>query len=367
MFVWGRRAAVKVLKQQVGNEDFRQFIDEVKILSNLRHPNIVRILDFGVEGDIPFIVMDYAPNGTLLERHPAGTLVPLETVIFYVNQVAAALQYMHNEKLVHRNVKPNAMLVGRNNEILLGSFGIVQSIDAEETFAAGTPRYIAPEQISGKSVPASDQYALAVVIYEWLAGKPLFEGTAMEVIFQHTIAAPSPLRNRIPLIPPAVELVLTKALAKNPEERFPSVIAFAQALAEGSYPMQNINPYSYGSAPANVSSRQTPALTTPSQQQYGSSPTYANSSYTPYPQTSQPQSEVAPSYLPPPPPQARRFSSFSWRGMLVGLIGLITIATVEVIANGGVAQLLQSHILLVGLVGLLAIAIVGVIAKTRFK
>jgi len=320
--------------------------------------------------NIPFIIMDYAPNGSLRDRYPHGTVVPLESVVSYVNQVASALQYMHDEKLIHRNVQPGAMLVGRKNEILLGGFSFIWSVIGEGVRLAGSPVYMAPEQIQGKPRPASDQYVLAAVVYEWLAGKPLFEGSFTEVISQHIASPPLPVRDRIPLIPPTVEQVILKALAKEPYDRFPSILSFAQALAESSYLAQNINPYSYGWTPTISSSSPKPASIKPSQPQYGSSPTLMTPSYPPYQQPRpHQQSEVTPSYPPPPPPQlpARRFLSISRRGMLVSLIALITIASVEVIAYGRVAQLLQSPILLVGLVGLIAIAVMGVIVKTRFK
>src|SRR5712692_6364060 len=111
--------------------------------------------------------MEYAPNGTLRQRHPKGTRVPLELVVSYVKQLAKALRYLHEQKLIHRDVKPENMLLGRNNEVLLAEFStaiIAQSTRSQQTQeAAGSVAYMAPEQLGGKPRPASDQYALAVV------------------------------------------------------------------------------------------------------------------------------------------------------------------------------------------------------------
>src|SRR5207248_1793447 len=124
--------------------------------------------EFGMEGRTPFLVLDYAPNGTLRQRHPKGTPLPLPTIVSYVKQVAEALQYAHDEKLIHRDVKPENILLGRRNEVLLSDFGIalmVQTAQNERVQnVAGTPTYIAPEQIQGKARPASDQYALGITV-----------------------------------------------------------------------------------------------------------------------------------------------------------------------------------------------------------
>src|SRR5215470_19219464 len=121
----GTNAAIKVLQTRLANEsDLEWFLNEARTIARLSHPNVVRVLDFGVEDESPFLVIEYAPNGTLRERHPSGTILPITTIISYVKQVAAALQYAHDEKLIHRDVKPENMLLGRRNEVLLSDFGI---------------------------------------------------------------------------------------------------------------------------------------------------------------------------------------------------------------------------------------------------
>lgn len=109
-------AAIKVLHTELTNEDVTLFRTEARNLARLIHPHIVRLLDFGIEENTPYLVMDYALNGTLRRQYPRGMKLPLSTIVPYVNQIADALQYAHDEKLVHRDIKPENMLLGRNNQ-----------------------------------------------------------------------------------------------------------------------------------------------------------------------------------------------------------------------------------------------------------
>ncbi len=228
------QAAVKVFKTQLTSDQFKDFLNEVRMVL-LKHPHIVQVLDFGVsEDDIPFLVMEHASNGTLLQRHPRGTQLPLAITVTYVKQIAAALQHAHNQRRIHRDVKPENILIGHNNEILLGDFGIAvvahntHSQRTEETI--GTARYMAPEQWRGKPLPATDQYALGIVTYEWISGVCPFVGNQLQLMYQHIQSSPPPLQEKVPTLSPEVEKVILKALAKDPKERFPSIEDFASAL-----------------------------------------------------------------------------------------------------------------------------------------
>ncbi len=145
-----RQAAIKVLYAYLSEKELDGFQREAETIANLDHPNMVRVLDFDVQEGIPFLVMDYYPHGSLRDRHPKGKRVPLEIVVSYVKQVAEALQYAHNQRLVHRDVKPENMLIGRHNEILLSDFGIVTIAHSTSSMSmqdsAGTFPYMAPEQ-----------------------------------------------------------------------------------------------------------------------------------------------------------------------------------------------------------------------------
>jgi len=234
-------AAIKVLHARLGSsEDIDRFQEEGRIVANLVHPHIVRVFDFDVAHDIPFMVMDYAPNGSLRRRHPKGERLAFSTILPYVKQVAEALQYAHDQQFVHRDIKPENMLLGRNEEVLLSDFGtaqVAQSTGYQNSMqedVVGTVSYMAPEQFQGRSRPASDQYALAVVIYEWLAGELPFHGSGTEVALQHTMAPVPPLHEKRPDIGTAIEQVLMKALAKDYHERYLCIQDFAEALEHAS-------------------------------------------------------------------------------------------------------------------------------------
>jgi serine/threonine protein kinase len=232
-------AAVKLLHTRLAQDDIEGFRREAQTIARLVHPHIVRVLDFGVEGHAPYLVMDYAPHGTLRTRHARGTRVALPDVAQYVRQVAEALDFAHAQRLIHRDIKPENMLVGRNGEILLSDFGIAlasQSSSYQHTQdVAGTIAYMAPEQIQAHPRPASDQYALGIVIYEWLSGNRPFQGTYTEVAIKHTMAPPPPLRGQIPDLPPGVEEVVMRALQKDPRQRFEDVRSLAAALEQACF------------------------------------------------------------------------------------------------------------------------------------
>ena len=232
-------AAIKVLHHRLASDDIDSFLNEARTIARLIHPQIVRVLEFNVQDNVPYLVVDYAPNGTLRKKYTRGTQLPVATVVSYVRQIASALQYAHEQKIIHRDVKPENMLIGRQHEILLSDFGIAlvaQSSHYESTQGiqelAGTIAYMAPEQIQSQAGPASDQYSLAVVTYEWLSGARPFQGSFAEVAVKHTMVAPPPLREKVPTLPAEVEAVVMKALAKDPKDRYASIQAFASALEQ---------------------------------------------------------------------------------------------------------------------------------------
>lgn len=232
----GTLAAIKIPYTQTPIDRQQQFIKEARIAARLQHPHIVRVLEYGKEGKLSYLIMEYAPEGTLRQRHPRGEILPSRTVIHYVKQVADALQYIHDLGLIHRDVKPDNMLLSRTNGILLSDFGITITVREAETLkeiqSIGTVSYMAPEQIQGNPCFASDQYALGIITYEWLCGQLPFQGNAYQVAHHHLYTPPPSIRESIPSIPATVEQVVLRALAKNPEERFADVQAFEQSLEE---------------------------------------------------------------------------------------------------------------------------------------
>jgi tetratricopeptide (TPR) repeat protein len=228
------QAAIKLLHTHLTDQETEHFQQEAETTATLMHPSIVRLLDYDVQDDMPFLVMDYATGGSLRRRHPKGSVLLVPQIVSYVKQVTAALQYAHERKFIHRDVKPENILVGRHEEVLLSDFGLAAlshnsaSLSTQE--AMGTLPYMAPEQIEGHPRAASDQYALAVVVYEWLCGSRPFEGSATEVMVQQLTMQPPPLHERVPTIPSGLEQVVLRALAKDYKQRFASVHDFAAAL-----------------------------------------------------------------------------------------------------------------------------------------
>ena len=259
------QAAIKVLHGRLTENDLASFLHEARVIAHLRHPHIIQVLDFGVEDTTPFLVMEYAPNGNLRQHHPQGTRLAPELVLSYVRQIADALQFAHDQKLIHRDIKPENMLLGRNDQVVLSDFGIAVMYPAARSRpdqdAAGTVPYMAPEQLQARALPASDQYALGIVAYEWLCGQRPFDGTLPEIAIKHSLVPPPSLRERVTGIPLAVEQVILKALAKNPAQRFERIQDFAQALAEAStlespeftLPLKNTGAY-FSNIPAQLTS-----------------------------------------------------------------------------------------------------------------
>lgn len=230
------QAAIKVLHTSLEEGEVERFLHEAQTVARLKHPHIVRVFDFDVEGHTPFLVMDYLANGNMRRSYMKGTPLPLSTIAYYVKQVASALQYAHDQNLIHRDIKPENMLLDQSNQVVLSDFGIAlmsqSSLYQSTQEVAGTAAYMAPEQFEGKARRASDQYALGIVVYEWLSGDRPFQGSFAEIASQHMFVPPPPLREKIPALSPLVEQVVLTALAKDPQRRFASVQAFSTALEQ---------------------------------------------------------------------------------------------------------------------------------------
>ncbi|WP_161982008.1 serine/threonine-protein kinase [Dictyobacter alpinus] len=228
-------AALKVVRMQLSDEHNKRFLTEARIIAHLDHPNIVKVHDFGVHEGTPFLVMAYAPNGSVRSIYTPGKPLPVAQIITYSMSVAEALQHAHAHGVIHRDVKPENMLLGTRDELLLSDFGIAVFTHGDQRHPrdiAGTVAYMAPEQLQGYPCPASDQYALAIVIYEWLSGSLPFTGSRTGIAVQQVMAAPPSLHKRCPEITARVEKIIFKALAKDPRERFSSVLDFVSALKE---------------------------------------------------------------------------------------------------------------------------------------
>jgi serine/threonine protein kinase len=237
-----RPAAIKVLHVRMEAAQQESFRREARTIAQLQHPHIIHVYDFGIESQTPYLVMEYTAGGTLRQRHPKGTRLGFEQIITYVKQIASALDYAHQQHVIHRDIKPENLLLTPKQEVILSDFGIAvvqQTLDSLSTQnPAGTPRYMAPEQIQRHPCPASDQYALGVMVYEWLTGEAPFSGSLYEVFSQHLHAPPSGLCARIPGLPSAVEDAVMGELAKDPRHRFPTMQDFSTVLDEAFFATQ---------------------------------------------------------------------------------------------------------------------------------
>jgi predicted ATPase/DNA-binding CsgD family transcriptional regulator len=240
------RAAIKIVHCHLDGPMLESFLTEARHVSHLVHPHIIRVFDFGIEDDTPFLVMDYAPSGNLRQLHPADSLVPLVSVVSYVHTIASALQYAHDQRLLHGNLKPQNLLLGPKHELLLADFGLA-SLSFRQQALQGQPplgslAYLAPEQFEGKPSAASDQYALALMVCEWLRGQHPFAGTTAQLAHQPRFPPPASLRQQQSEIPLALQQVLFKALSKEPTERYVDVLSFASAFEEASQTVQPVGP-----------------------------------------------------------------------------------------------------------------------------
>jgi serine/threonine protein kinase len=238
-----RPVAVKILAGHVlGDTAFRErFVREARMAARLSHPNVVSIYDTGEEDGRPFIVMEYVEGETLADvRSRAGRLPPAE-VIELALQICGGLEHAHEAGLVHRDVKPqNLLLRGMDGAVKIADFGIARSAEATQLTQAGTvlgtAAYLAPEQATGGEVsPATDIYSLGAVLYELLTGQPPYRFESLvELAFKQQEQAVVPVREHAPEVPEPLEDVVMRCLARNPAYRPESAGALARDLAAAS-------------------------------------------------------------------------------------------------------------------------------------
>ena len=318
-----REVAIKVILSQVAQQtDFKaRFEREAQLVASLQHPSIVAVYDFGDFGNQTYLVMQYVGGGTLRDRLRGGHALDPRQATLYAVQMGKALHHAHMRGIVHRDVKPQNMLVSSNdpNQLLLSDFGIAKLYDnrheptmlniAGQTITqdpsltsvdqiVGTADYMAPEQINGEPVDArTDVYALGVVLFQMLTGEAPFHSTTVQgLLFQHVHTPPRPLREINPSVSDTLAYIVARAMAKAPAARFQSAEEMAQALdaanVNATYrlaPSQPLAPTFQGAPPGQADSPTSPSLNRqslygqPSQvnapgvaSAYGPQPTFGN-------------------------------------------------------------------------------------------
>jgi len=236
-----RTVALKSLDPRLSGEPTfaERFQREAKLAANLKHPNVVMIHEFGWEAGTGYMAMEFLEGRTLKEMILKEGTLTSRRIVNIVGQIASALDYAHGRGLVHRDVKPSNIMVGADDHVTVMDFGIAKAATLTGLTTTGqifgTPEYMSPEQVQGADKPdaRSDIYSLGVVVFEMLAGEVPFSGTTpLSIMVSHANKPPPRLSEINPDVPPAVEAVLLKALAKRPEGRYSQAGELSRALAE---------------------------------------------------------------------------------------------------------------------------------------
>src|SRR5881628_3489603 len=235
--VLGRRVAIKILNDRHAGDD--QFVErfrrEAKNAASLSHPNIVSIYDRGEAEGSYYIAIEYLDGRTLKELLVRNGPPPISIAIDYARQILGAIGFAHRNGIVHRDIKPHNVVVGRDGRLKVTDFGIARSGASQMTEVGsiiGTAQYLSPEQARGSPVDqTSDLYSVGVVLYEMLTGQVPFTGdTPLEIAMKHLSEVPKPPSELRPEVPHDLDLVVLRALAKDPADRYESAEAMSADL-----------------------------------------------------------------------------------------------------------------------------------------
>lgn len=237
-----REVAIKAVKGESGDDTelgrriHRAYLTEAALAGKLNHPHVVAIYDAVNDPDLSYIVMEYVPGGTLEQYCRFDTLLPVEQLVTLVFKASLALAYAQQQGIIHCDIKPGNLLLAAGNEIKISDFGAAHYLAAEHTYLSGvgSPTYMSPEQVHDKRLNhQTDIYSLGVVLYHLLTGKRPFQGTNREsLLYQIVHLEPQPPSLHRPSIPPALDAIVMRALAKSREVRYSEWREFAHDLAQ---------------------------------------------------------------------------------------------------------------------------------------
>ena len=239
----GRRVAVKVLRPDLEADEVhvKRFMQEAKSAAALNHPNIVQVHSIGEADGMRFIAQEYVQGRNLQEFLSRHGTPELPQALSVMRQVAEALRAAGDAGIVHRDIKPDNIMIARKGHVKIADFGLAELAQSGEQLdltqvgmTMGTPMYMSPEQVDGKKLDVrSDIYSFGVTCYHMLNGKPPFQGkTALSVAVKHVNETPVPLAERRPDLPPALCQLIHKMMAKNPEARYPNAGAVLQDIQQ---------------------------------------------------------------------------------------------------------------------------------------
>lgn len=235
----GREVAVKILRPQYAGEKsfLDRFINEARSMAGFSHPNVVNVYDVGRDSQRYYIVMEYVPGEDLRQLLERSGSLPAKQALDIARQMAQGIGYAHRKGLVHRDIKPGNILITPAGEVKVADFGIAKAMASvgltEPGVVWGTTAYLSPEQVRGETAtPASDVYAMGVVLYEMLAGQPPFQGEdRVAIALKHLHDPPPPFDTNVQ-VPRGVVFLVQKALSKEPKERFANAEEMARSLGE---------------------------------------------------------------------------------------------------------------------------------------
>jgi serine/threonine protein kinase len=310
-----RTVAIKVLRPEYDAGD--AFRHEARAIARLPHPNIVTVFDVGQHEGANYIVMEFVEGQDLKEW--INTEAPFRTgrALDIIIQVCEAVGFAHEQGILHCDLKPQNVLILPDGQVKVADFGIARVLSttsvAPREKAWGTPQYASPELIAGKTLtPASDVYAIGVLLYEMLAGRPPFEGqNAVDIARQHVQSAPPPIQHVNPRVPGSLEQILDRALAKDPARRYPTVKQLGKLLAayrrRGETVTQPLEPVAVAESPTHIGASAEVTSLSPRAPTVGST----------LPPTS--KAPTRPAFQ--PKPKAR----FDWALLLLGALALVAV------------------------------------------
>ncbi|HZC12525.1 MAG TPA: protein kinase, partial [Thermoleophilaceae bacterium] len=233
----GRRVAIKILNERYASDDSfnERFRREAKSAAALSHPNIVSIYDRGEGDGRPYIAMEVVEGRSLKELILQRGPLPIAEAVEYAKQILHAVRFAHRNGIIHRDIKPHNILLGAEDRLKVTDFGIARAGASQMTEVGsimGTAQYLSPEQARGAPVTAaSDLYSVGIVLYEMLTGKTPFNGdTPIEIAMKHLNEAPRPPSELRPEVPPELDQIVLRALAKDPHERYQTAEEFSADL-----------------------------------------------------------------------------------------------------------------------------------------
>lgn len=292
-----RTVAIKMMRPQFASDPnfLLRFRREAQAVASLSHPNLAAVWDSGEVNGVPYIVMEFVDGDNLKTRIAAQAPFTAERAVALMIQICDGVGAAHRAGIVHRDLKPQNILLARTGQIKVTDFGIARSLAATAVSSTqtgqvwGTAQYIAPEQASGQPVsPATDVYSLGIILFEMLTGRLPFEAdTPLALAMQHLQTEPPSIRTFNPAIPVGLEGIVTKAMAKRPQARYPDADALGSALKA----YQRLGEQATGPMPTASRPQATPAAPRPAVPAPGGRPVSTVPSYTPPPASTAPEAD----------------------------------------------------------------------------